>query len=44
MARDRRVDWRWQFPDLPAELKAKKTIAPPTPQSQLEQSAAKAAA
>jgi hypothetical protein len=44
MARDRRVDWRWQSPDLPAELKAKKTITPPTPQSQLEQAAAKAAA
>lgn len=44
MARDRRVDWRWQSPDLPAELKAKKTITPPTPQSQLEQAAAKTAA
>jgi hypothetical protein len=34
MARDRRVEWRWQSPDMPAELKAHATIAPPSPQSQ----------
>jgi hypothetical protein len=44
MARDRRVDWRWQSPDMPAELKAHASISPPSPQSQPVQSAATAAA
>jgi hypothetical protein len=30
MARDRRVDWRWHSPDMPAELKAQAVIAPPS--------------
>lgn len=29
---DRRLLWQWQSPDMPAELKANVTIAPPTPQ------------
>jgi len=32
LAADRRLDWKWQSPDMPAELKAGHTIAPPTPQ------------
>jgi hypothetical protein len=44
MARDRRVDWRWHSPDLPEELKAKKTNPPPSPQGQLEKAAANTAA
>jgi hypothetical protein len=32
LAGDRRLDWKWQSPDMPAELKAGDTIAPPTPQ------------
>jgi len=29
---DRRLRWEWQSPDMPAELKAKVSITPPTPQ------------
>jgi len=32
LAEDRRLDWKWTSPDMPAELKAGTTIAPPTPQ------------
>lgn len=32
LASDRRLDWRWVSPDMPAALKAGITIAPPTPQ------------
>jgi hypothetical protein len=32
LAADRRLDWKWQSPDMPAELKAGITIVPPTPQ------------
>ena len=32
MARDRRVDWRWRSPDMPAELKAQALNSPPSPQ------------
>ena len=32
MARDRRLAWEWRSPDMPADLKAGITIAPPTPQ------------
>jgi hypothetical protein len=32
LADDRRLDWKWASPDMPAELKAGTTIAPPTPQ------------
>jgi len=32
LAHDRRLDWKWVSPDMPAELKASISIAPPTPQ------------
>jgi hypothetical protein len=32
LAHDRRLDWRWTSPDMPAALKANITIAPPVPQ------------
>lgn len=32
LATDRRLDWHWQSPDMPAELKAGVTITPPKPQ------------
>lgn len=32
LASDRRLDWTFKSPDMPAELKAKKTIEPPKPQ------------
>jgi hypothetical protein len=32
LATDRRLDWQWRSPDMPAELKAGITIAPPKPQ------------
>jgi hypothetical protein len=32
LAEDRRLDWKWTSPDMPVELKAGTTIAPPTPQ------------
>jgi len=32
MASDRRLDWHWQSPDMPAELKSERQIAPPVPQ------------
>jgi hypothetical protein len=32
LAHDRRLDWKWVSPDMPAELKAPISIAPPTPQ------------
>jgi hypothetical protein len=35
MARDRRLDWEWRSPDMPAELKAGVAIKPPTPQPQV---------
>ena len=34
MARDRRLDWKWQSPDMPAQLKAGIKITPPKPQPQ----------
>lgn len=34
MARDRRLHWQWQSPDMPAELKAGIEINPPKPQTQ----------
>jgi hypothetical protein len=34
MAGDRRREWEWQSPDMPAQLKAGTTIAPPVPQPQ----------
>ncbi len=44
MGRDRRVDWHWESPNLPAELKSGKPIKPPSPEDQLRQAAAKPAA
>lgn len=44
IARDRRLDWRWQSPDMPAELKACASIGPPSPQRKATPSAASAAA
>ncbi len=32
LAHDRRLNWDWTSPDMPAELKANITIAPPTAQ------------
>lgn len=32
LALDRRLDWKWVSPDMPAALKAPIAIAPPTPQ------------
>jgi hypothetical protein len=32
MAQDRRIDWEWRSPDMPAELKAQLRIGPPIPQ------------
>lgn len=34
LASDRRLDWKWTPPDMPAELKAKAAIKPPSPQHQ----------
>lgn len=44
MARDRRLNWRWQSPDMPAELKAQVSISPPSPQRQPSHAAASTAA
>lgn len=44
MASDRRLDWHWKSPDMPAELKAGVPIAPPLPQVAAEQQAQSAAA
>jgi hypothetical protein len=41
---DRRLDWEWQSPDMPAELKAGLKIAPPTPQPSTPQVSYAAAA
>jgi hypothetical protein len=44
MARDRRLDWKWQSPDLVAQLQAPDKITPPTPQPQVEEATCDAAA
>jgi hypothetical protein len=44
MASDRRLDWHWQSPDMPAELKAQVPIAPPMPQTPAAQRTSAAAA
>jgi hypothetical protein len=44
MATDRRIDWKWRSPDMPAELKAQLPIGPPSPQEQDGQHATNAAA
>jgi len=33
MSRDRRLEWKWQSPDMPSQLKAKVKIEPPKPQT-----------
>lgn len=37
LASDRRLDWHWQSPDMPAELKAGVPIAPPVSQPEATQ-------
>lgn len=37
MASDRRLDWEWESPDMPAELKAGKAITPPKPQPDVQE-------
>ena len=44
MAVDRRLEWKWQSPDMPAELKAPTPIEPPKPQTLAPQAAYTAAA
>jgi hypothetical protein len=44
MSFDRRLDWKWQSPDMPAQLKALTPIKPPKPQTLTPQGAYKAAA
>jgi hypothetical protein len=44
LAADRRLDWEWQSPDMPAELKAGLQIVPPTPQPSTPQASYGAAA
>jgi hypothetical protein len=44
MAVDRRLDWKWQLPDMPAELKALKPIEPSKPQTLSPQAVYTAAA
>jgi hypothetical protein len=44
MAGDRYLYWKWTSPDMPAELKAGITIAPPTPQASTPQASYDAAA
>ncbi len=44
MASDRRLDWQWTSPDMPAELKAGVLIAPPSPQTPAAQETRPAAA
>ena len=44
MARDRRIDWQWRSPDMPAELKAQRSVEPQSPQEQDGQPATNKAA
>ena len=37
MASDRRLEWEWQSPDMPAQLNAGTSIKPPVPQTQQKQ-------
>jgi hypothetical protein len=41
---ERLLNWKWQSPDMPGELKSHVPITPPKPQSQLAHTAAQAAA
>jgi hypothetical protein len=44
LAADRRLNWKWTSPDMPAELKVGVKIAPPTPQPSTLQTGYDAAA
>jgi len=44
MASDRRLDWTWTSPDMPAQLNAGIPIAPPSPQPQEKSKVSRAAA
>jgi hypothetical protein len=44
MARDRRLEWDWKSPDMPAQLKTGTDIKPPTPQPERIQACYGAAA
>ena len=44
LARDRRLDWRWQSPDMASELKTGVEIKPPRPQPQADKRCYAAAA
>jgi len=44
MGRDRQLDWGWQSPDMPAQLKAKVSIEPPVTETTTEQGDQEAAA
>jgi hypothetical protein len=44
LAGDRRLDWKWTSPDMPAQLKAGTTIAPPKPQPAVSQTSCDTAA
>jgi hypothetical protein len=44
MARDRRLNWEWQSPDMAAQLEADIPIKPPTPQLQSSETSYDAAA
>lgn len=44
IARDRRLNWEWQSPDMAAALKAPAAIGPPTPQPQSSETCYDAAA
>lgn len=44
LGEDRRLDWKWRSPDMPAELEAGITIKPPTPQPSTSQGGCDAAA
>jgi len=44
LAGDRRLDWRWESPDMPGELKTGVAIAPPVPQPPAAQGSRTAAA
>jgi hypothetical protein len=44
LAGDRRLDWKWTSPDMPAELKAGTTIEPPKPQPAMLQASCDTAA
>jgi hypothetical protein len=44
MASDRRLNWTWKSPNMPAELKSGVEISPPVSQSEPDQGATKAAA